>query len=261
MNFGLYPCEAKRRFWDLYDAYGVPTSGQFLTWNATTKRFELTTPVDTDEKVKASASGTAGYLDAIVDAVTLEIAANVLRIKDAGVSYAKIQNVSADKLLGSIAGGAPEEIACTAAGRALLDDANAAAQATTLGLGTADSVTHANLILSGQLQRFKSKVQAKTADYTITTDESGTIFTNDGAGGAVVLTLPAAAAGLRYTFITVTSASFKALRAGTDVIYYDGTNTYTYAEKALLGHSLTLVCTKTGVWSVESIGGTWTFTT
>lgn len=44
-----------------------------------------------------------------------------------------------DKLLGrSSAGhGAIEEITCTAAGRALLDDANAAAQRTTLGLGSA----------------------------------------------------------------------------------------------------------------------------
>lgn len=53
------------------------------------------------------------------------------------VTYAKIQNVSAtDKLLGrSTAGaGVVEEIACTAAGRALLDDANASAQRTTLGV-------------------------------------------------------------------------------------------------------------------------------
>lgn len=53
------------------------------------------------------------------------------------VSYAKIQNVSdTDKVLGrSTAGaGSVEEIACTAAGRALLDDANAAAQRVTLGL-------------------------------------------------------------------------------------------------------------------------------
>lgn len=55
------------------------------------------------------------------------------------VTYAKIQNVSAtDKLLGRATAGAGvvEEIACTAAGRALLDDVDAAAQRATLGLGT-----------------------------------------------------------------------------------------------------------------------------
>ncbi len=55
------------------------------------------------------------------------------------VTYAKIQNVSAtDKILGRSTSGAGdvEEIACTAAGRALIDDADASAQRTTLGLGT-----------------------------------------------------------------------------------------------------------------------------
>lgn len=53
------------------------------------------------------------------------------------VTYAKIQNVSAtDRILGRVTAGAGdiEEITCTAAGRALLDDADASAQRTTLGL-------------------------------------------------------------------------------------------------------------------------------
>lgn len=61
-------------------------------------------------------------------------------IAGSAVTYAKIQNVSAtDKLLGRQTAGAGvvEEITCTAAGRALIDDADATAQRTTLGLGTA----------------------------------------------------------------------------------------------------------------------------
>ena len=63
---------------------------------------------------------------------TAELATNA-------VTYAKIQNTSGtDKLLGRSTAGAGnvEEITCTAAGRALLDDADASAQRTTLGLGT-----------------------------------------------------------------------------------------------------------------------------
>lgn len=59
-------------------------------------------------------------------------------VPDDAITYAKLQNVSAtDKVLGrsSVGAGDPEEITCTAAGRALLDDVDAAAQRTTLGLG------------------------------------------------------------------------------------------------------------------------------
>ncbi len=74
-------------------------------------------------------------------AVTTAKASNLgtAALADGAVTYAKLQDVSAtDRLLGrSTAGsGDVEEIVCTAAGRALLDDANATAQRATLGLGT-----------------------------------------------------------------------------------------------------------------------------
>jgi len=48
---------------------------------------------------------------------------------------------------------------------------------------------------------FKMNVVAKTASYTVLATESGTVFTTSGSAGAVVFTLPTAAAGLCYWFI------------------------------------------------------------
>ncbi len=77
-------------------------------------------------------------------------------VADDAITYAKVQNVSAtDRLLGrsTASAGIIEEIICTAAGRALLDDLSAAAQRTTLGLGTiatlnADGSTLTNLTVT-----------------------------------------------------------------------------------------------------------------
>jgi hypothetical protein len=53
------------------------------------------------------------------------------------ITYAKIQTVAANKLLGAITSGNVTEIDLTAAGRNLIDDASTSAQRTTLGLGAA----------------------------------------------------------------------------------------------------------------------------
>jgi hypothetical protein len=81
----------------------------------------------------------AGITDGDKGDITVSNTGTTWTIDNQAVTYAKIQNVSAtDKLLGrSTAGaGSVEEITCTAAGRAILDDADASAQRTTLGLGT-----------------------------------------------------------------------------------------------------------------------------
>ena len=83
-------------------------------------------------------TGTGGIQrSALTGDVTASAGSNTTTIANDAVTYAKMQNVSvSDRILGRQSAGAGdvEEITCTAAGRALLDDADAAAQRTTLGL-------------------------------------------------------------------------------------------------------------------------------
>jgi len=103
---------------------------------------ELANSSVTISKLSLVAQDLAGSLIANSGITATQLASNAVetvKIADDAVTYAKIQNVTAtDRLLGrSTAGaGVVEEITCTAAGRALLDDADATAQRTTLGLGT-----------------------------------------------------------------------------------------------------------------------------
>lgn len=109
----------------------LPTTGTLATLagTETLTNKTLTSPTLTTPVLGTPSSGT------LTNCTGLPTAG----IVNSAVTYAKIQNVSAtDKLLGrSTAGaGVVEEIPCTSAGRALIDDADAAAQRTTLGLGT-----------------------------------------------------------------------------------------------------------------------------
>lgn len=87
----------------------------------------------------ASSGGGGGVSDGDKGDIVVSGSGTVYTIDAASVTVAKMAASATDVLFGrSTAGaGAGEEIACTSAGRALLDDANASAQRTTLGLGTA----------------------------------------------------------------------------------------------------------------------------
>ena len=97
-----------------------------------------------------------------------------VKIANGAVTYAKLQSANANVLLGRTGtSGSVEEISCTVAGRALLDDADAAAQRATLGLG--------NIALaSGSWTNGSSVSGTNTGDQTITL--SG-VINGTGTGG------------------------------------------------------------------------------
>ena len=104
------------------------------------------------------------------------------------VDFSKMQNISTDVLLGraSVGSGNIEEITCTAAGRALLDDINATAQRTTLGLGNAATATIGTDVLA-----FDSNLQGFINTFTLPTTDAtnGFVLTTNGAGN-LSLTAP-----------------------------------------------------------------------
>ena len=135
-------------------------------------------------------SGDVEELDAATARTLLGLGALALlatigtsQLDNDAVTYAKIQNVSAtDKLLGRSTAGAGdvEEIPCTGAGRALIDDASASDQRTTLGLGT----------IATQAIGLPLTVNNQTSSYTLVlTDADNKIVELDNAS-AMNLTVP-----------------------------------------------------------------------
>ena len=103
------------------------------------------------------------------------------------VTYDKMQDISAtDKLLGrSTAGaGTVEEIACTTAGRAILDDADNTAQRTTLDVDQAGTDNSTDVTLAGTPDYITISGQIITRnDVNLTTDITGVLPDENGGTG------------------------------------------------------------------------------
>ena len=143
----------------------------------------------TTGKLAALSVTTAKIAAGAVD--TTELAADA-------VTYAKIQDVSAtDKLLGRSTAGAGdvEEITCTAAGRALLDDADATAQRATLGLGT-----------------------LATQSATVTGTHSGTSSGSNTGDQTITLTGPVTGTGTGSFATSITAGAVTETTIATDAV-------------------------------------------
>ena len=110
-----------------------------VTNNAQTQAAIVPNTTPSAGQVLVGNAGGTAYAPVSMSGDATLSSAGALTVANDAITYAKMQNVSAtDKVLGrsSSGSGDVEEIACTSAGRALIDDVDAAAQRTTLGLGT-----------------------------------------------------------------------------------------------------------------------------
>ena len=105
-------------------------------------------------------------------------------------------------------------------------------------------------------------VEAHTANDTLTTAENGTCHTNDGASGAITLTLPPAVKGLRYHFSVEVAQQLRIDPDGTETISLPSSGVPGAAGKYLvadaIGETVHLACFKNGSWRVVGYTGTWT---
>lgn len=103
-------------------------------------------------------------------------------------------------------------------------------------------------------------VEAVTSDPTPTSNDSGTVYTNQGAGSQVTITLPEASAGRQFTFIvedsdgiTVQAAAGDTIRQAGSVSSAGGT-----ASSTTIGDTITLIAISSSQWFAVASHGTWT---
>jgi hypothetical protein len=109
---------------------------------------------------------------------------------------------------------------------------------------------------------FTQQILTKTADYTVLASETGAVYTNSGAAGQVIFTLPTWAAGLFYMFDVETAQNLRVVASGTDTIRIAGSVSAAGGriDNATVGGVVTLVATLSGKWVATSQEGTWTVT-
>lgn len=103
--------------------------------------------------------------------------------------------------------------------------------------------------------------EAHTANDTLTASETGSTHTNNGAAGAITLTLPAAVVGLEFYFQVLAAQELRIDPNGTETISLPSSGVAGAAGKYLtadaVGESLHLLCCKAGTWAVMGFTGTW----
>lgn len=159
-------------------------------------------------------NGSVGDANFTYDDGTPKISAVV---KNDAITYAKMQNVSAtDKVLGRSSSGAGdvEEIACTAAGRAILDDADATAQKATLGLDAVRFGVTFNFGDGVNVITSSEPALAYKIPHDCTMIEWEAISV-DGTSGSITVTVDRSATATPATFSEISGSSDPAISSST----------------------------------------------
>ncbi len=116
-----------------------------------------------------------------------------------------------------------------------------------------------NVVMPYGVGGVKKMVEAHTSDDMLTSAESGSVHTNLGATGTVMLTLPASAPqGTVFTF-AVQAAQELRVDPGTATIRDDsGQTADKYKSADAIGECLTLIADSNGDWATIAKNGTWT---
>lgn len=179
--------------------------------------------------VLAVSGGTLTLADGDYGDIVVSGSGASMVVDSKAITYAKFQDLPANSLFGNSAGasGTGGAITCTAAGRALLDDADAAAQRTTLGLGS----------IATMAEMTAAEFWANTADKALSTDStwSAAVFQSLAQAATIAVNM---GAGINFT-TTMTGnrtlgnpSNAKEGQSGTIEIKQDttGNRTLTYAS-------------------------------
>ena len=135
------------------------------------------------------------------------------------------------------------------------------AMASTSG-GDIDSITDCraghNVVVPYGAGGVKKTIEAHTSDDTLTVVESGSVHSNLGATGTVILTLPASApVGMVFSFAVQGPYELR-IDPGTATIRDDsGQTADKYKSANAIGASLSLVADSAGDWATIAKNGTW----
>jgi hypothetical protein len=139
------------------------------------------------------------------------------------------------------------------ANKVLFDSTNPAA------LGTAAPGTSLSAAHRDHVHPSLKTIEAHTTDDILTIAESNSTHTNEGAGGAVALTLPTASAGMQFIF-RVHAAQYLRINAALEDTIRGATVTVLsgYVRSNTAGNWIALESINNTEWVNTGIGGTWT---